>query len=246
MKPAAARGPSFPGRSTYLVRLGALVTTLLLACHRTPPPETAGRLAAPPAASLPPPDAIPGAFTVRQKLVASSAHGGGSFEAVLKKVPGHLTLLGLTPYGSRAFLLEQAGADVSFTSYIPRELPFPPTYVLLDVHRVFDALLGPSPGAGDGKDEVEREGIVRGELVRERWRGGHLVQRTFMPVSIAVPKSGTNTGVTTASSATSAAAPETPLVTVSYEGQGAAGLPAHVTLVHHRFGYRLEVDTLPL
>jgi hypothetical protein len=195
---------------------------------------------------LPPPDAIPGTFTVRQKLVASSAHGGGSFEAVLKKLPGRLTLLGLTPYGSRAFLLEQAGADVSFTSYIPRELPFPPTYVLLDVHRVFDAPLGASPEAGDGKDEVEREAIVRGELVRERWLGGHLVQRIFIPVSIAVPKRGAKTAVTSAGSATSAAAPETPLVTVSYEGQGPAGLPAHVTLVHHRFGYRLEVDTLPL
>lgn len=230
MKVAAV--PVRPPRGRlYALSLGA-VTALLLACHARRPPETAGRLTPPPAASLPPPDAIPGAFAVRQKLVATSAHGGGSFEAVLKKVPGRLTLLGLTPYGSRAFLLEQAGPDVSFTSYIPRDLPFPPTYVLLDVHRVFDAPLGAAPPVsdGDGPGAHEREGVVRGELVRERWRGGHLVERTFTDATSAAPT--TSTGP--------------PLVTVTYEGEGPAGLAAHVTLVHHRFGYRLEVDTLPL
>ena len=100
---------------------------------------------------LPPPDAIPGTFTVRQKIVAHSAHGGGSFEAVLQKEPGKLTLLGLTPYGARAFLLEQSAAGgVKLTSYMPRQLPFSPDFVLMDIHRVLDAWLGPPPAA-DGE-----------------------------------------------------------------------------------------------
>src|SRR5450631_1477219 len=45
---------------------------------------------------LPTPDAIPGTFTVRQKIVARSKHGNGGFEGVLQKQPGRLTLLGLT------------------------------------------------------------------------------------------------------------------------------------------------------
>ena len=62
---------------------------------------------------------------------------------MLQKTPGTLTLVGLTPYGSRAFLLQQTKGDVQFTKYIPRELPFPPTFMLLDIHRVLDQWLGP-------------------------------------------------------------------------------------------------------
>src|SRR6185312_13998901 len=80
-----------------VLALGAV----LAACAHKPPPQPP---AVPPtAAELPPPDSIPGEFAVRQKLNATSAKGGGSFEAVLQKTPGTLTLLGLTPYGSRAF-----------------------------------------------------------------------------------------------------------------------------------------------
>src|SRR3982751_5926115 len=105
-----------------------------------PPPPTA--------AELPPPDAIPGTFAVRQKLKATSAKGGGSFEAVLQKTPGMLTLVGLTPYGSRAFLLQQTQGDVQFTKYVPREMPSPPTFMLLDIHRVLGTWLGPPLSAG--------------------------------------------------------------------------------------------------
>ena len=121
-------------------RLRAVATARLAA-------PAAARPAPPSPADIPPADAIPGVFAVRQKLTAQSRQGGGSFEAVLQKQPGKLTLLGLTPFGSRAFLLEQTGADVKFTSYLPRELPFPPTFMLLDVHRVFGQWLGP-PVAG--------------------------------------------------------------------------------------------------
>jgi len=197
-----------------------LALVLTAGCHHARGPENGGRIPPPPPASLPPPDAIAGVFTVRQKLVATSAHGGGSFEAVLEKVEGKLTLLGLTPYGSRAFLLEQNGPQVSFTSYIPKELPFPPTYMLLDVHRVFDAPLAPPLPEG------EREGESHGAPVHEVWRAGKLVRRLY-------GEAGAPRGAA-------------PVVTVSYEGEGPSGLAAHVTLTHHRFGYQLVVDTLPL
>jgi hypothetical protein len=172
----------------------------------------------PAAADIPPPDTIPGTFAVRQKLSARSDKGSGSFEAVLQKQPGKLVLLALTPYGSRAFLLEQTPSDVKLTSYLPRELPFPPTFILMDVHRVFGQWLGPPLGDG------ERAGVVRAELVRERWRAGMLIERTFAPAD--------NRAV--------------PTTTITYAGRGPAGLAAHVTLASIRFSYTLTIETLPL
>ena len=156
--------------------LGAMAPVLVLAAacaHRC----RRGGANAPirrPRPPTPRPEAIPGEFTVRQKLVAKSGHGGGSFEAVLQKKGGTLTMIGLTPYGGRAFLLQQTGGDVQFTKYIPQELPFAPTFILLDVHRVWDAWLGAPLATGD------RLGVVAGEKISERWRDGRLVERRFV------------------------------------------------------------------
>jgi len=201
-------------------RLAVLsLLALVTACaHGAPPPSTA--LPAPTVKDLPSPDAIPGTFTVRQKLTARSAHGGGSFEAVLQKKPGELLLVGLTPYGSRAFVLRQTAADVQFTSYIPRDLPFPPTFILLDVHRVLDAWLGPGLASG------ERAGTVGAERVDERWRDGKLVERRFTRL------------------AARASAPRGD-VTVTYSGDGPAGLATLVTLENRQFGYTLTVESFP-
>ena len=178
--------------------------------------------AAPAARELPSPDAIPGTFTVRQKLTARSARGGGAFEAVLQKKPGELLLVGLTPYGSRAFLLRQTEGDVQLTSYLPRELPFPPTFILLDVHRVMDAWLGSAPASG------ERAGDVGAERVHERWRDGKLVERTFTRVAAA--RAGEPPGD----------------IVITYSGDGPAGLAALVTLDNRRYGYVLTVQSFPV
>jgi hypothetical protein len=195
----------------------SIVLAAALSCaHRAPPPA----IPAPTAKDLPRPDAIPGAFAVRQKLNAKSAHGGGGFEAVLQKKPGEVLLVGMTPFGSRAFMLRQTDADVQFTSYIQRELPFPPTYMLLDVHRVMDAWLGPAPAA-DGS----RSGQVGDERVQERWRGGKLVERVFTRVAGNQPPGD---------------------VTITYEGDGPSGVAARVTLVNARFGYSLTIESFAL
>jgi hypothetical protein len=210
-------------RVAVAVPLLALAAALgVAACaHQQQPPPPAG-LVPPAPADIPPADALPGTFTVRQKLKATSAKGGGSFEAVLQKRPGKLTLLGITPYGSRAFLLEQTGSNIQFTSYIPRDLPFPPNFVLLDIHRVLDDWLGPPPPGGEG----ERSGNKQGEQIHERWRGGRLTERTF----------------TSTSTSTSAGAAG--VITATYDGDGPSGLPAHVKLVNARLGYEITIDTV--
>ena len=194
-----------------------------MGCAHNAPPPTHPPAPPPTAAELPPPDAIPGTFALRQKLTASSAKGGGSFEAVLQKQPGKLTLVGLTPYGSRAFLLEQTKGDVQFTKYVPRELPFAPTFMLLDIHRVLGSWLGPPPVGGNG----ERSGQVGDETIRERWQDGKLSERTF----------------------TSAKSNPPGVITISYTGQGksngAANIATHITLQNARLDYRIVIETVP-
>jgi Protein of unknown function (DUF3261) len=219
------------GRTAQAAALAASVTLLCAAAgtgcahHGAPapaaPPGSSATSAPASAGILPPPDAIPGTFTVRQKIVARSKHGTGGFEGVLQKQPGRLTLLGLTPYGSRAFLLEQsATSGVKLTSYIPRELPFSPEFIVMDIHRVLDDWLGPRPTT-DG----ERAGTVHDERVVERWTGGRLTSRTFSPTSD----------------------PAHPITTITYDPPGAAGgLPARVSLVNARLGYSLIIETLPM
>ena len=198
----------------------AVLLTLASCAHHEPPSP---RGPAPPtAAELPPPDAIPGTFTLRQKLTATSAKGGGSFEAVLQKQPGTLTLVGLTPYGSRAFLLVQTKGDVQFTKYIPRELPFAPTFLLLDIHRVLATwLVGAPPVTG------ERSGQVGDETIRERWQDGKLLERTF----------------------TSAKAQPSGTITITYTGHetssNASSIATHITLRNARLDYQVVIETVP-
>ncbi len=150
----------------------ALALALALAACASPRP------AGPPAeyvGALVPTGDIRGAFLARQHV---SAHYPGGhdveFDAVMQKQGDTLTLLGMTPFGTRAFLLQQRGTEVSFTSYLPRELPFPPRYMLLDIHRTFFIGLG-APPAADG----ERRGTRDGEEIVERWQAGRLMERRF-------------------------------------------------------------------
>lgn len=196
-----------------------MAATMFAACAHHPPPPAESGPPPPTAAELPPPDRIPADLTLRQKLTASSAHGGGSFETILQKRPGVLRVLGLTPFGSRAFLLEQHADKVDFTKYIPHDLPFAPTFMLLDIHRVFDRWLdGPPPADG------ERSGTTAtGEPITERFQGGRLRQRVF------------------------SAAPGTPpgTITVTYDGEISPGVAADIVLANDRFGYRLQIHNLP-
>ncbi len=153
------------------MRRALALSALALACGARRPPAMPAR--ANPGALVPTGE-IRGDFLMRQRVEAHYPGRDVSFDAVLQKQGDALTLLGLTPFGTRAFVLQQRGTEVSFTSHMPGELPFPPRYMLLDIHRTFFMGLGPPP-AGDG----ERTGARDGDEIREVWRAGRLMERHF-------------------------------------------------------------------
>ena len=120
------------------------------------------------------PSVVPGDFMRTQKLVARFGDDSHALEAVLQKQGDDLTLVALSPFRTRMFVLEQHGLEVKFTSYLPQEMPFPPRYILYDVQRVYFRGL---PGAPlpDGEHQAD----LSGEQVREVWAGGRLLERDF-------------------------------------------------------------------
>jgi Protein of unknown function (DUF3261) len=192
---------------------------LFAACGPSVPPKAAEA----PAYSwrLRPPSVRRDDFLDRQSIAATYGDRSARFEAVLQKRGDELTLLGLTPFGSRAFVVRQMGLDVTFQSFVPQSLPFPPNYILFDVQRVFFA----SEDTGDGGVvDGEHESVRDGEAVHEEWRAGRLLRRTFRRVD------GRPAG----------------LITVVYDGGMAldGAPPAHVTFDNGWYGYRLEITTL--
>src|SRR5690606_32469212 len=106
------------------------------------------------------------AFVLEQRVRSESLAGEYEFRAVLQKQGNDLVVVGLGPHGGRGFVLTQRGEEVEFESHLPRELPFPPRFMLLDIHRAFfKGLDGPLP---DGEHRETRDG----EEIVERWEGG--------------------------------------------------------------------------
>jgi Protein of unknown function (DUF3261) len=167
------------------------------------------------------PGIFAGDFTDRQRIVATFEARTQSFDVVVQKRGDELTIVGLTPFGSRAFAVIQAGERVRFESFLPQKLPFPPEYVLVDVHRVlFPGVAPPGQVLGDGDHEKARGG----EIITETWRGGRLFVRRFRRAD-ADPRG---------------------VITVTYRGgQPPGGEPAQeVGLVNGWYGYRLDVTTV--
>lgn len=200
------------------MRAAPLLALALAACAATPEPG-------PPPADYPgelvPTAELPGAFLWRQQVRAEHGARTVSFEAALQKKDDVLTVLGLTPYGTRAFVLEQRGTEVAFTNHLPPDqaLPFPPRHMLLDIHRAWFVAL-PSGPFEDG----EHMGQRAGEEVVEVWRGGRVIERRYRRLD------GHPAGV----------------IVVRYGEAGMAALdpPPEVTLDNGWFGYRLVVRTL--
>ena len=163
--------------------------------------------------------ALPDGLFLRQRIDARFGERTMSFSAVLQVDGGVLSLLALTPYGTRAFLLEQTGQSIRFTPYVDRELPFPPRFILLDVHRALFTSVAEPPPAVDGVRSYERDG----ERITERWQGGTLRERRFERLDHK-PK-GT--------------------IRIGY-GAGVApnAMPKHIELDNGWFGYRLSIRTL--
>lgn len=194
--------------SLALVACGAPAVTMTAASYP-------GELAPP--STLRSPPGLGDAFALDQRVVSESAQGTHEFRAVLQKQDDTLTMVGLGPHGGRGFVLTQHGDEVTFESHLPQALPFPPRFMLLDVHRVwFVGLEGPLP---DG----EHRGEIDGDEVVERWEGGRLRERTFRRLD------GEPAGV----------------IRVTYEGGlGGSEPPSVVHYDNGWFGYRLTLTTL--
>jgi hypothetical protein len=136
----------------------------------------------PPAAAPPPreypgplraPSAYPTEVSIDQTVTAIHPQGSDSFRAVIEKRGDTLIMVGLGPHGGRAFVLAQEGDEVRFESQLPRELPFPARYMLLDVHRAWLLGLAGAPLA-DGEHRDELEGGDRRDLGRRSADRAHV------------------------------------------------------------------------
>lgn len=194
----------------------ALFSVVVAGCaspQREPPRPYSGPLDSP--------GIYAGDFTYRQRIVATFGAHTQSFDVIVQKRGDVLTVVGLTPFGSRAFVLEQAGERIRFESFVPQKLPFPPEYMLIDIHRVlFSGVGAPGQVLGDGNHEKAQDG----EILTEDWLGGRLFVRRFRRAD------GDPRGV----------------ITVTYrDGLPPSGEPAQeVSLDNGWYGYRLQVTTV--
>lgn len=116
-------------------------------------------------------------LTIDQEVTAEHLGGSESFRAVLEKRGDRLVMVGLGPHGGRAFVLTQEGLEVRFESQMPRELPFPPEFMLMDIHRTW--LRGLAHGRGTPLTDGRHEAALEGEVVSELWAGGRLLERRY-------------------------------------------------------------------
>ena len=169
------------------------------------------------------PSEIAGDFSFEHEVTIGFGEEEHSFRAVLQKGGNEIVLLVLGPHGGRGFMLRQEGTRVEFENYLPVELPFPPEFILYDVHRCW--FVEPNPPEGEsGTTTVERDG----ERITERWEAGRLHERRFERVD---------------------GRPEGTIVVRYHDGLDrsaphAAEPPASVELDNGWFGYRTQVRTL--
>lgn len=196
--------------------LAAVVIAFATGCHPPRPSMPMGERDYP--GELVPTGEIAGEWVLQQRIDARFGERGGGFEAVLQRRGDALTLVGMTPFRTRAFVMVQRGTQTEFTSYMQQALPFPPRAMLLDAHRVlFMTLPGEAPAEG------ERRGVRAGEEIREVWAGGRLRERHFRRLD------GRPAGS----------------IDVEYEGGMAAPeVPRTVRMRNGWFGYELTITTL--
>lgn len=185
-----------------------LCIVMLSACGGAPPrrPYTGPLLS---------PSHLGNDFLWRQRIDAVHAKGRVSFSAVVQKRGAGLILLGLTPFGTRAFVLEQTNQQIRFQSFISQKLPFPPHYMLIDFHRVFQI--------GDQLSDGWHCQTFRTERMCEFWQQQRLLKRRYQSLSRS----------------------SEPSITVTYgRGYSRNDPPSEVTLHNPWFNYTLHITTL--
>lgn len=178
-----------------------------------PPPETAAYAIE---GVLLPTQELGSPFVVQQRIRGQHDGREVAIDCVVQLAEGKLRVVGLTPFSTRAFVIEQAGLEVSLQKFVDRDVPFDSTSVLYDLHRVFFRGL-PAP-----QTDGAHEGVDHGDLVTERWEGGHIVERRFQSLE----------------------GPRPQLIVIKFEGAPAPVVAPRVTYTNVRFGYVLEIDNL--
>lgn len=107
-------------------------------------------------------------FAMQQEVTMVHPEGENTFSAVLQKQGDTLTMIALGPHGGRAFMLVQRGTEVEYESFINIEFPFPPQYILHDIHRTW------FPRVAQGEAE--------GERIEEIREGGRVMARSFVRI----------------------------------------------------------------
>ena len=157
-----------------MMRRFALVSLIALSCSTKSAPFVPSQANV--STDLAPVSGIQGEFLLRQQLVFRYTGGQGSFEAILQKHCTELTVVGLTPFGTRAFTLTQNDRGVHAQVSSPQIWPFPPEYLLEDVHRV---LITPLSEGRMGDGVYERS--HGSERIWEHWLDGQLTRREVQP-----------------------------------------------------------------
>lgn len=118
--------------------------------------------------------ALQDGFLWQQEIRASRGPFSHSFPAVLQSSRGVLTVLGLTPFRTRAFVIRQRGQTFEYESFVERSLPLEPSWVLIDIHRTFfDGVPRRAPQDGTFTH------VAGGERRVDEWRDGLLRSRTY-------------------------------------------------------------------
>lgn len=224
MKHAGARADRY-GASRRLTKgvLVFCVAGLLVSCAAHPQ-KHAGSLSSPAtsSASVPPTELLSSQelgppMMLEQRLTGQVGGKESSLRCVLQLTGGVLTVVGLTPFGSRAFVLTQTGTDYELEKFVDQPLPFDPRHVLVDVQRVlFRRVVSHKQRAADGT----HESVENGERIREQWQAGRVVQRTFV------------------------AADGTTLASVTFDGPADPVVAQRVELHDAHFGYTLVLETV--
>lgn len=161
---------------------------------------------------------IPVDFLARQRLSGRMGEHDLHSEVILQKQGEVLTLLGLTPFGTKAFSLVQRGIDTEFTAFIEVVLPFPPELMLADIHRTLFVGIG-AQGSPDGHRRLR----LKGERIDETWLGGKLRGRVYRR------RRGRPKG----------------LIVIDYgEGMSAWTPPPKITIDNQRLGYQVTIETV--
>ncbi len=209
--------PRWPLRPSGLSLCVAL--TLILACATPPrtsfPPQ---QFDAALSARLLSSSQLAGDQVLRQRLHFRFAEETGVLDAVVQVDCGVLRVIGLSPIGSRLFVIEQRGLEVTLETTTQRQLPFSARNLLLDVQRTYLYPLS-DPAPADGRYR-HQQGVT---TLHETWRGGRLRERVI------ADSNGERKGE----------------IVVSYEGGYASSeTPPRVHLDNRLYGYSLDVQTL--